>query len=289
MTTRHPRFSDLNIRVVVRRIAMVAATTVIVVTLAGTAVFLLRGGRLFVIQSPSMGSTAPIGSLVATTPVPWSSLHVGDVITFHPPTDPAQTYTHRIVSISARGIETRGDINSATDGWLIHPGNIIGRASLILPAMGWVVEMMPWMLVGSALVWWIAGWIESPEWRDAARHLGVASVAVILVRVFHPLFRVIVLGFGPSSHGERVRIVSEGLLPIRATASGGAHSVLSYGQSGLIPVVPRGPHHIFTLSERVYLSTPWLVLVLVISFGPFFWRMLVRPVPSPAPSVEAAA
>ncbi|NNN03367.1 MAG: signal peptidase I [Acidimicrobiaceae bacterium] len=286
MTARHFRSSDLNIRAVIGRIAMVAAITVIVVTLAGTALFLLRGGRLFVIQSPSMGSTAPIGSLVATTPVPWSSLHVGDVITFHPPTDLVQTYTHRIVSISARGIETRGDVNSATDGWLIHPANLVGRASLILPAMGWVVEMMPWLLVGSALVWWIAGWIEQRQWRDAARHLGIASVALILVRVFHPLFRVIVLGFGSSAHGDQVHIVSEGLLPIRAVASGGAHSVLSYGQSRVVSVVPMGSHHLFTLSEQVFLPVTWLITILAISFSPFLWRLLVRPLHLHHPAVS---
>lgn len=272
--------------VVIRRIAMATATAVIVVALAGTAVFLLRGGRLFIIQTPSMGLAAPIGSLVATSPVAWGHLHVGDVISFHPPTDLAQTYTHRIVSISARGIQTRGDLNGATDGWLLHPGNVIGRADVILPGGGWILEMTPWLLAGASLVWWVSRFIDSREWRAAAQHVGVVSVLALVVRHFQPLFRIIVLNFGATAHGDRARVVSEGLLPTAVNASGGAHLVLHYGQSAVVPVVPDHITQRFTLAEHVYLDIPTVIAVIVISFGSFYLHHLLL---GPSPVLSEGA
>lgn len=260
--------------VIVRRVALSAATVVIVATVSVTAVFLFRGGRLFVVETPSMGNTAPIGSLVATTPVRWSHLHVGDVITFHPPTAPSQTYTHRIVSITLRGIQTRGDINGSTDGWVLHPADLVGRAAVILPGVGWILLMMPWLLLGSSVMWWSARWVEDPEWRRAIRHTGVVAVAVLLVNHFRPLFRVTVLNFGSDAHGDWARVVSDGVLPAVVHASGGAHVTLGYGDVATIHVQPEGKHHIFTIAEHVAL--PWWVFLLIglLSVTPGVWSYI---------------
>ncbi|WP_434318962.1 S26 family signal peptidase [Leifsonia sp. P73] len=67
------------------------------------AAFWSTGWRWFIVESPSMGRTAPVGTLVVTSPVSVSAVHVGDVITFHPPTSPDETYTHRVREVTPPG------------------------------------------------------------------------------------------------------------------------------------------------------------------------------------------
>ncbi len=49
------------------------------------------GGRWLIVETPSMGRSAPVGTLLWVEPV--HDLHVGDVISFHPPGEPKITYT----------------------------------------------------------------------------------------------------------------------------------------------------------------------------------------------------
>ena len=50
----------------------------------------------------------------------------GDVIAFRPP-DSSDIIIHRIISISDRGIRTRGDNNNHADYWNLNADHIIGR------------------------------------------------------------------------------------------------------------------------------------------------------------------
>ena len=265
---------------IVGRLRTTAVVALAVLLAAGTTalvVFLLSGARLFVIETPSMATAAPIGSLVVTMPVAWARLHVGEIITFHPPTDPAETYTHRIVALTAHGIRTRGDLNGATDGWVLRAHDIVGRAALIAPGAGWLVEMLPLLALGCGLAWWLAGRIASREWRLAARHLGVAVTVLATLDAFRPLVRVITLGYSTSAGHAHVWLVSEGLLPVSVRASGGARMLLHYGQSGVLRVAPDLPHHAFRVAERV---TPpaWVwALVLLAAYAPLLWRALHPP------------
>src|ERR1035437_2219119 len=73
------------------------------------------GYRFFVVQTPSMGTAAPVGTLVAVHAE--TTYNVGDIVTYERKN---RSYTHRIVEITDRGFITKGDINDATE---------IGRAS----------------------------------------------------------------------------------------------------------------------------------------------------------------
>ena len=50
----------------------------------------LAGWRSQVLTTPSMGRTAPVGTLVITCPTAPRALRIGDVIVFHPPRRPPQ-------------------------------------------------------------------------------------------------------------------------------------------------------------------------------------------------------
>ncbi|RFA13148.1 hypothetical protein B7R22_14210 [Subtercola boreus] len=102
---------------------LIAAAILLAVLLLAALVFFITGGRWFVVQTPSMGETAPVGTLILTTPTN-GQVAVGDIITFRPPTSPGEVYTHGIIAISADGaISTRGDINGATDPWQLRAGS----------------------------------------------------------------------------------------------------------------------------------------------------------------------
>ena len=83
-------------RVKARTCARVVVVVLVTVIGAAAGAFWLAGGRWFVMQTPSMGTAAPVGTLVLTRPVAkLSALQVGDVVTCRPPAPAASYYTHR--------------------------------------------------------------------------------------------------------------------------------------------------------------------------------------------------
>src|SRR5689334_3389701 len=63
-----------------RRIGRVLSVGVLVGLIAAVAVPAAIGWRPYLVKSGSMGSAAPVGSLVAMRPVPARDLHVGDMV-----------------------------------------------------------------------------------------------------------------------------------------------------------------------------------------------------------------
>ena len=103
--------------------------TVLTVAVVAVALgFQASGGRWFIVETPSMGQAAPVGTFVLTQPVAVGDLAVGDIVSFHPPTAPGEVYTHRIVSTDGGLVTTQGDINSVSDPWTLSDGDLIGRA-----------------------------------------------------------------------------------------------------------------------------------------------------------------
>lgn len=92
------------------------------------------GGRWQVVATPSMGTAAPVGTLVLT--VPADRVAVGDIVTYHPPVaNHPNSVTHRVISVEPDGgFRTRGDINGAVDPWTVRPSNLVGVASYVLLA-----------------------------------------------------------------------------------------------------------------------------------------------------------
>ena len=115
----------------------------------------LFGGRLFVMETPSMCPAVCVGSLVADGPVR-GPLHVGELITFHPPGTKTETYTHEISHIFPNGmIQTRGVANPDHDPWLITRSDIVGIVDLNVWGLGWLLRVLPFLAVG-VLAWVLA-------------------------------------------------------------------------------------------------------------------------------------
>ena len=80
-------------------------------SLGSVLVLYLAGFRFFTIATPSMGETAPVGTLVVTQPQ--QTYDKDDIITFY---RSGSVYTHRLTKVNDdHGYTTKGDLNAAED------------------------------------------------------------------------------------------------------------------------------------------------------------------------------
>lgn len=198
----------------------------------------LSGTRWFVVETPSMGRAAPVGSLVVTRPD--AGPVQGDVIAFVAP-GTGHVYTHRIQQVEADGsVRTKGDINGARDPWLVPRSAVLGRAAAILPGAGFAVRGLPVLVGGALLVQLVTLPIRRRDRRTSARILGLHLVATAVLLWVQPLIRVVLIASDPTADGVRASIVSTGLLPIRLVTSAGevlAHLGDGMPRTVLLPAV----------------------------------------------------
>jgi signal peptidase I len=106
------------------------------------------------VTSGSMRPTVSPGDMAITQAVPASSLRVGDVIVFFPPTSSTEPLMHRIVSLDNGAIKTRGDANNVDDPWQVTlKGTTAYRMVAVVPFLGWLTELQrPALIVAGLLV-----------------------------------------------------------------------------------------------------------------------------------------
>jgi signal peptidase len=106
------------------------------------------------VTSGSMRPTISPGDVAVTQAVPVSSLAVGDVIVFYPPTSTTEPVMHRIVSLVNGVITTRGDANNVNDPWQVTlTGTTAYRMVAVVPFIGWLTELQrPALIVAGLLV-----------------------------------------------------------------------------------------------------------------------------------------
>lgn len=217
------------------RLAASVASATAVVLVAAAAVGLLTGMRWFVVETPSMGTAAPVGALVVTAPAP-ARLERGEIIAFLPPGNP-HVYTHRVLAVAQDGaVRTKGDINGAPDPWTVERTAVLGRAIAVLPGLGYVVRGLPGLVAGGVLLWAGTLLIRRRDQRAAARVIGLHLVATVVVLWLRPFVRVVLIGTESAASGVHASMVSTGLLPVRLVDPAGA--VLARLTTGHPEVVP---------------------------------------------------
>lgn len=108
----------------------------------------LFGQRMFVVMSGSMEPKIHTGSVIFDNPnVQISSLKVGDIITFKPPTNPNILITHRIYRIvkqnGQEGFMTKGDANAIQDGWIVPANNVVATYDhFTIPYLGYYLDFI---------------------------------------------------------------------------------------------------------------------------------------------------
>ncbi len=125
----------------------------------GPAIF---GQRMLIVMSGSMEPKIHTGSVIFDNPnFQISSLKVGNIITFKPPTNPNILITHRIYRVvkqnGQEGFMTKGDANAVQDGWVVPTKNIVATYDhLTIPYLGYYLEFIKTKM-GLAMVLIIPG------------------------------------------------------------------------------------------------------------------------------------
>lgn len=217
-----------------RLVLNAAALVVVFAALACCAVFRLGGGHWERVETPSMGTTAPVGTLLWVEPVDPADLQVGDIVSFRKPgvTD-GPVFSHRIAEVHDDGtFGTAGDLSGA-DAWVVAPADVVGRVVHVWKGVGWLVLSAPILLLGGLLV---AGLVAVVR-RTAKLPVAVvgASLVIAAVLVVHqPLTGAQLLGVEQGDGAATATYVSTGLLPIDLSTSSGDSVTLSPGEDGQV-------------------------------------------------------
>lgn len=100
----------------------------------------LFGYKGYTVLSDSMRGTFDSGDYIIDQLTPYDELKVGDVISYlH---DDQTIVTHRITSITDKGITVKGDTNPNVDDVLITKDNYIGQYRYRIPKLGYVSSQL---------------------------------------------------------------------------------------------------------------------------------------------------
>lgn len=248
------------------------------------AAFALAGGRWFIISTPSMGESAPVGALIISWPEAIADIRPGDVISFHPGAGSDAVYTHRVRELTPGGITTQGDANTGPDPWLLGPADIIGRSAAVLPGWGWLIRALPMVLFGITALWILTKRWVPPTLRAPARILGLALVVAIPALVLRPFVAVRIVATSIQDGLAHASVISTGLLPVRVQAQGGSFVDLTSGASGTVSApAAAGSAATYPISTALQLPPDgWGLLALCCAL-PLLWSAVVGlPAPTEA-------
>ena len=263
---------------------VMVATVITCVVAAGA--WRLTGGRWERVETPSMGTVAPVNTLLWVEPVRFGDLRVGDIITFHPPGDPSVTYSHRVAVVHEDGsVGTTGEI-SAPDPWRLGPADVVGRVVMRWQGVGWLVVAAPILLVGVAVVLLLRR-LSATSWRLPVTIIGVSLVLSVAIVVHRPFVQAEKLGFAAAPGGARASYVSTGLLPLRLRAHDGPYVDLRDGQVGSVLVTRKDSTGRYGVTLHPHIPLWWWLLLVGGCFVPALWAAVVGVPNRPEPKRRA--
>lgn len=233
-----------------------------------------------------MGRAAPVGTLIMTRPAPINSIHIGEIVSYHPRNAPQELITHRVVATLVDGtLEVRGDINGSNDPFPVRQMDLAGIVVARGFGLGWLVRALPYLIISTVVVLIFTRAYVRPRWRSSVRILAICllfSVAGLILRPYvHPLLIAVVADAGLTG---RASVVSAGLLPTRVTGAP-AHFVDLYnGQTGVVAVESTAPGAPFWVNGSPHLEGWWLVLVIGVCALPLVWCLIVGLTPEEEPT-----
>ncbi|HEX7740739.1 MAG TPA: hypothetical protein VF426_13940 [Marmoricola sp.] len=257
------------------RVAAWGAVAVLVGFIVFCGVWRLEGGKWERVETPSMGTVAPVGTLLWIKPVDFDKLKPGDFITFHPPGKAHTTYSHRVYERNADGtISTKGVI-PAPDPWKLSASNVVGEVHMRWWGVGWIVAAAPILIIGFLIVLAIRA-VLSRDWKLPATILLGSLVVTAAIVYYKPFINAEQLSFAQSkTGGADASYVGTGLLPIRLKAHDGPSVVMRDGEVGTVHVTKEDAQHRLRVDLKP--AVPWwlwLVLILV-CFLPALYSLFV--------------
>lgn len=134
----------------------------------------LIGIKPYITLSGSMEPEIHTGSLCfVDTHVCYEQMEEGDVVAFE--TTAGSLVTHRILSITPEGLETKGDANETSDGISVTEQNFCGKTLFSIPYAGYGIAALqkPWnkviicILIATVLLYQLA---ETAEQSGFKKH-----------------------------------------------------------------------------------------------------------------------
>nr|WP_232530918.1 signal peptidase I [Microlunatus antarcticus] len=249
---------------------------VAVLLLAGL-LWRLDGGSWAVIETGSMGSAAPVGTLILTRREPTSAIVVGDVVSYHPRTNPKEIITHRVVEKLSDGtLRVRGDINGAADPYPVRDIDLVGTVEVTLIGLGWVVKALPMLVVAGAVLLVASQRYIRAGWRSSVRVLGTCLLLCLAVLILRPFVHPVLISVRTPPGGQaEADVVSGGLLPTRVEGMPGHHVDLLTGQVGSVAVAAPEPGAPFHIVGHPHLDLPWMIVVSLVCSLPLLWCLVV--------------
>jgi signal peptidase I len=248
---------------------------------AALALVLSLGFRFSVVVTPSMGQTAPVGTLVVTHPA--ETYTTGDIISFDRGT---RLYTHRIVEVNPDGtFSTKGDLNGAKDGWAVPSSDVVGKAVWVAPGLGWLLRGLPWLALGFITVYLLSLIPQlSRPWLWSVRISGWTLVVALVAFWLRPWVNAEMLTYRPADTGGGVlmHVVNTGLFPISIE---GARLVS--GQDAVVHVTAQNASGYFTVVPTLALGLVGQLILLAVCLIPLILSLFVRgvePEPAAAPA-----
>jgi signal peptidase len=141
---------------------------VLLAAVSGAAALAASGWRVFEIRTGSMSPTMPAGDAVLDRPV--QHVHRGQVVTYRG--GPDGYTTHRVVAVTAAGIETKGDANRTADWGQRTDRDIAGRVVIRIPYGGYVLRFAHNRRVLVGLLLLAAAVLLAPPQRRGTGKLG---------------------------------------------------------------------------------------------------------------------
>ena len=240
----------------------------------------LTGGSWREVESPSMGTVAPVGSLLWVKPVAYADLKPGDFITFHPPGRPDETFSHQVYRIDASGIMTKGVI-PAPDPWHLHAADLVGRVTTVWWGVGWIVVAMPVLLIGGLVTAFVRT-LARERWRLPATILLVSLTLTIAITWVRPFVNAEQLSVRRGGPGGGAPYVGPGLRPVRMTAADppdaarpDGTAVMRDGQVGTVVVTKIGVDGKLRVSLGPAIPLWWWLILVGVCFVPAIGTLVV--------------
>ena len=123
---------------IIKRIINVLSTLIIVVGVIFLGLYIF-GITPYVVLSGSMEPTIKTGSLsFINKHVKYENIKNKDIIAFR--LSDKTLVTHRVINVTAEGLETQGDANNIKDSMITTKDNYVGKNVFWIPKVGYVIK-----------------------------------------------------------------------------------------------------------------------------------------------------
>lgn len=246
----------------------------LVAAAAFAGIWRMTGGTIERVETPSMGTRAPVGSLLWTRPAAFDRLRPGDFVSFHPPDDRTKTYSHLVHARNRDGTLTTKGLISSPDPWRLTDNDVIGKVSMNWPGAGWLIQCAPVLLIGGLLTALLTR-MSRPHLKLALALLGASLTISAALSMERPLVNAQQLAFSQVPQGARATYVGTGLLPVRLRAHQGEAVTMRAGEMGSVLITQKDELGRYRADLAPAIPRLFWIILIGVCFVPAIWILVV--------------